>query len=271
MNFYPFHIGDYAGHTRNLSLLEDLAYRRLLDAYYLAERPLNGCVADVARSIGMREQIEEVTYVLGKFFYEEDGEFCNKRADTEIAKYHDKKEKASNAGKASAQQRLRIRSTSVEEKATDVDDSATDVQPTMNHEPVTNTAKAVVGAKRRKAQVSLPEDFEPNATGIANAQAKRLDIPAELEKFRNHHTAKGSVMADWQAAWRTWVGNVRPGMTAMQGAGVKRGSDEYAALHRNAAWWRDAGFGSVWEADAAKCWHDTAQNFHDGKRIEVAA
>jgi len=53
--------------------------------------------------------------------------------------------------------------------------------------------------------------------------------------------------------------------------GPKRGSDEYAALHKAAAWWRDAGFDSVWSAIAAQCWHDTAQNFHDGKRIEVAA
>jgi uncharacterized protein YdaU (DUF1376 family) len=54
MNFFPFHIGDYAAHTRNLSLIEDLAYRRMLDAYYLAEMAFNGSAADVARSIGMR-------------------------------------------------------------------------------------------------------------------------------------------------------------------------------------------------------------------------
>ena len=41
MNYYPFHIGDYASHTRHLTLMEDLAYRRLLDLYYLHERPLN--------------------------------------------------------------------------------------------------------------------------------------------------------------------------------------------------------------------------------------
>jgi len=35
MHYYQFNIGDYASHTRHLSDLEDLAYRRLLDAYYL--------------------------------------------------------------------------------------------------------------------------------------------------------------------------------------------------------------------------------------------
>lgn len=52
---------------------------------------------------------------------------------------------------------------------------------------------------------------------------------------------------------------------------AKRGSDEYAALHKTAAWWRDAGFDTVWDAMAVKCWHDNAHQFADGKRVEVAA
>ncbi len=40
MNYYPFHIGDYAKKTRHLSWDEDMAYRRLIDAYYLHEGPL---------------------------------------------------------------------------------------------------------------------------------------------------------------------------------------------------------------------------------------
>lgn len=51
----------------------------------------------------------------------------------------------------------------------------------------------------------------------------------------------------------------------------KRGTDEYAALHKSADWWREAGFASVWDADASKCWHDNAHEFRDGKRVEVAA
>ncbi|RPP48164.1 hypothetical protein IPC1156_32430, partial [Pseudomonas aeruginosa] len=38
MNFYPFHPGDYMLRTAHLEPLEDLAYRRLLDLYYVGEK-----------------------------------------------------------------------------------------------------------------------------------------------------------------------------------------------------------------------------------------
>ena len=53
--------------------------------------------------------------------------------------------------------------------------------------------------------------------------------------------------------------------------GPKRGSDEYAALHKDAAWWREAGFPSVYDAIANRCWHNNADQFRDGHRIEVPA
>lgn len=140
MNFYPFHIGDYAAHTRNLSLLEDLAYRRLLDAYYLAEHPFNGSTTDVAREIGMRDQVAEVEYILGKFFELDGDVWRNKRADKEIERYREKLEQASRAGKASAERRLNARPTPVAKNLTLVVDSsngrATNQEPrTKNQSP----------------------------------------------------------------------------------------------------------------------------------------
>ena len=64
MHYYQFNIGDYASHTSRLSLMEDLAYRRLLDLYYLNEQPFNECLTDVAREIGMPEHKDEITYIL---------------------------------------------------------------------------------------------------------------------------------------------------------------------------------------------------------------
>ena len=68
MHYYQFHIGDYATHTRHLTPIEDIAYRRLLDIYYLHERPLSDCLTTVARQINMREYEAEVGLVLTEFF-----------------------------------------------------------------------------------------------------------------------------------------------------------------------------------------------------------
>lgn len=59
--------------------------------------------------------------------------------------------------------------------------------------------------------------------------------------------------------------------SANAATGPKRGSDEYAALHKSAGWWREAGFPTIWDAMASKCWHNNAHEFRDGKRVEAPA
>ena len=66
MHFYQFHIGDYKSHTHHLSHIEDLAFRRLLDYYYLHEVPIKQ--RDIARQIGMRDYEQEVLSILDEFF-----------------------------------------------------------------------------------------------------------------------------------------------------------------------------------------------------------
>ena len=140
MHYYQFNIGDYASHTRHLSPIEDLAYRRLLDVYYLRERPLNDCLTTVARLIGLSEYQQEVEAVLIEFFEHIDGGYVNSRADKEIAHYHAKSEQAARAGKASAERRLNVRSAVV--------------QPNNNQEPITNNHKT---NKKPKIQAVRPD------------------------------------------------------------------------------------------------------------------
>ena len=148
MHYFQFNIGDYASHTRHLSLMEDLAYRRMLDCYYLREQPLPINPEEVARLIGMRDHVAEVTQVLNDFFIERDYSWHHARADAEIIHFRDKSMKAANAGKASAKRRSSERST--------------DVQPTNNQEPITNNqfieAKASCASSDAPAQPALLED-----------------------------------------------------------------------------------------------------------------
>ena len=131
MHYYQFNIGDYTSHTKHLSLVEDAIYRRLLDLYYLHERPLDDCLTTVARLINARGHEKKVAAILKEFFSPtEGGGWVSERAKQEIERYHHKIEAASRAGKVSAQRRL--------------NDRSTDVQLTNNQEPLTINQEPVV-------------------------------------------------------------------------------------------------------------------------------
>lgn len=98
MNYYPFHIGDYRSHTAHLTLLQDLAYRRLLELYYLHERALPPDPALCARRIGMSMHLEDVQVVLEDFFVLDEEGYRNKRCDEILAKFISQREKAQKAG-----------------------------------------------------------------------------------------------------------------------------------------------------------------------------
>ena len=127
MHYYQFHIGDYAAHTRHLSLMEDLALRRLLDYYYLNQKPI---VAEyAARKIGMPDCGHDVLAVLVEFFEETPVGYINHRADKEIESYT----KQVDGGKRGAEKRWG--------KPGDTPPIATQLPPpiaTNNHKPITN-------------------------------------------------------------------------------------------------------------------------------------
>ena len=85
MIWYKFHLGDYITHTTHLSDAEDLAYRRLLDLYYMSETEIPLNTELVARKIRLDLDITES--VLGEFFEKTETGYFNHRCDVEIAKY----------------------------------------------------------------------------------------------------------------------------------------------------------------------------------------
>jgi uncharacterized protein YdaU (DUF1376 family) len=84
--WYKFHIGDYLTHTVHLSDAEDLAYRRLLDLYYMSEKEIPLNTELVARKIRLDLDITET--VLDEFFEKTETGYFNARCDAEIAKYN---------------------------------------------------------------------------------------------------------------------------------------------------------------------------------------
>ena len=177
MHYYQFNIGDYASHTSRLSPMEDLAYRRLLDLYYLNEQPLNGCATDVAREIGLVDHVSSVEYVLSKFFTFENDCYKQKRIDLEIKKYKSNAKNKSKAGKASA----KARQAKAISKATPVEQTLntkpTDEQQNTNHKPLTNNHKPVTNKQVIK-EISRFAEFW-------NLYAKKVDSKKCEAKFKN--------------------------------------------------------------------------------------
>lgn len=197
MNYYPFHIGDYASHTRGLSLLEDLAYRRLLDEYYLHERPLNDCSATVARQIGMIDHLAAVEYILTAFFEHTEEGYINRRADQEIKRFHSKQEAASKAGKASAERRLNERPTVVERPSTNQNQN-------QNH-----TSSST---KKSKTAAPKPIDVSDDVWGsyLLVRKSKRAGVPTDKIVLALREEAVKAGLTLEQAlttcAMRGWVG-----------------------------------------------------------------
>lgn len=110
MNFYPFHIGDYASATAHLSIVEDGVYRRLLDVYYVREAPIPLDLRQAFRLVRAQTEIEReaVETILREFFTETEDGWRHARCEAEIERAIEKrgKAKASAEAKWSAPQDL---------------------------------------------------------------------------------------------------------------------------------------------------------------------
>lgn len=101
MHYYQFNIGDYMRDTAHLDEMEDLAYRRMLDLYYLREGPLPADVKEIAKLIRMRTHSECIAYVLQEYFKLTEKGYENSKCDEVLSKIYSKSEKA----KAAAEKR----------------------------------------------------------------------------------------------------------------------------------------------------------------------
>jgi uncharacterized protein YdaU (DUF1376 family) len=206
MHFYQKNIGDFNNATRHLTRVERSLFSDAIELYYDTEKPLTNDINRLERLLLAHSEEEKVALksVLDEFFTITDDGYFNKRCHEEIVKYHTYMESKSKAGKASAEQRAKQKSTGVEQ----VLNTASTKQ---NQEPLTNNkeeSKPLADKPPKKSRNHcLPDDFIPNASHQSEADASGLDLQAELKGFKNHHVAKGSLMANWDAALHTWLVN----------------------------------------------------------------
>lgn len=149
MYFYKFNIGDYASHTRYLSPMQDLAYRRLLDLYYLHEKPIPK--ENPAALIGMNDCLTDVEQVLNDYFIPVGETWVNKRADDEILEYRGKKKSTSTAGKKSGEVRKANKAALLEQT---FNDCSTDVQLNKKQETLNKKQETLKETTKRVKRVT---------------------------------------------------------------------------------------------------------------------
>jgi uncharacterized protein YdaU (DUF1376 family) len=190
MHYYQFHIGDYMSHTRHLSLMEDLAYRRLLDFYFLHEQPIKH--RDAARQLGMKEHEEDVLTVLNEFFLSTEEGFVNPRADKEIKQYKEFAE----AGKRGAAKRWGTPPNGEANSPPNATPIATN-----NHKPITNNHKP----KREKATVvACPPDVDQQIWDDWKQlrKAKKAPVTETVVNSARKEAAKANmVFSDFLSVW----------------------------------------------------------------------
>ena len=224
MNYYPFHLGDYTAHTAHLEPLEDLAYRRMLDAYYLREAPLPADPAEVARLIRMRQNMAEVEAVLREFFQLTEDGWRHARCDDEIERMQDKQAKARASAAASVNARrakaMPTQSDCAANAERTLNDRSTDVElPTPTPTPIFKP-NGLDKTPGKRAAVTKPDSVSQAAWDgfMAIRKAKRAPLSAvALSGIEREASKAGKTLNEalticcergWQAFRADWVESV---------------------------------------------------------------
>jgi uncharacterized protein YdaU (DUF1376 family) len=174
VNYYEHHLGDWAAATGHLSWDEDMAYTRLLRAYYHHERAIpDGQQYRLAKA-STPAQRKAVDQVLTEFFELREGQYRQKRADAEIARYQDKQRKAKASAEARWSQSGRNANASPDAMRTHSEGNALQT-PDTRHQSKEKTEQP---ARKRALALAPPADVEPQvwADWLQLRKAKRAPV-----------------------------------------------------------------------------------------------
>lgn len=235
---------DFLQGIADLDLAEIAVYTIILNLIYDRNGPLDDDAARIGRRCQIRadkcERVLERLVSLGKII-RKDGKITNGRAAKELIN----RQLKSDSAKVSAQKRWRVEDE--KHKKINDHEMRSDVEricvSDANQSPESRVQildfkkkkdsgregsgeRTVVASappsvdllgepaepkSRRKTRTSVEKGFRIDDRVIDYARSKNFadgdPIQSMLDAFRNYHAAKGSLMADWFAAWRTWVNN----------------------------------------------------------------
>jgi len=94
-----------------------------------------------------------------------------------------------------------------------------------NHVNEPEELRGAKAQKQRKPEIDLPEGWIPNDKNVQDALDRgftQQEIEDEADRFGNFHRSKQNRFRDWDAAWRTWLGNARKFGNTQRGKGGAR-------------------------------------------------
>lgn len=213
--FIKFYPSDFLSGTSGLSPAERGVYITLICLIYDADGPIDRDDARLSRRCGSPKAafIRTLDSLIGEGkIVCENGVLSNKRAEKAM---NDRANRMQNAAYA-ASQRWTAQGENSEQNQGSVDAAAMrrqsggicqpEPEPDIKTEPI-GSAK-----KRRKPEIDMPEGWVPSVKNIDDARSKNFsdeEIRHEASRFRDYHLSKQSRFRDWDAAWRTWLGNAR--------------------------------------------------------------
>jgi len=200
VNFYKHYLGDHQRDTMRLSLVEDGAYRRLMDEYYATETPLPLDREECYRATRAitRDEKNAVDKILTRYFQKKDDGYHHGRIDEEVEKA--RHQAATNRRIAEEREAQRNRNEPLDES---LNENGTYIQPIQNHCHNQIPEPRTINQKKR-------DRFTPPVLQEVEQYCLERKNGIDAQKFLDYYTAngwiqgKGKPVRDWKAAVRVW-------------------------------------------------------------------
>lgn len=209
----PVYLGDYLGKTGRLTTEQHGAYLLLIFDYWRNGPPPadDAVLAQITRL--SRAGWNKMKPIILAFFDERGGLLHHKRVDEELTKAAENHDRRSDKARKAASARWSEHSR--EDASGNATRNASSNAPSMPQAMLDDCPPPSPKKKKAspKKNMALPDDWQPEPFGEGSEAGEIVaawpdgEAKRQLERFRDHHRAKGSRFADWQAAWGTWVRN----------------------------------------------------------------
>lgn len=211
--FMQLYVADYLADTLDLSTVEHGAYLLILMTMWRHDARLPNDMAKLARIARMSPaKFKPVWAEISRFFEVDGDSITNHRLSKEHEKARKKSEVRATAGRAGGQAKA------LKDKEAASGNCHADAMAFSSESRVREEKEEPIGSSKKpprsppKRACALPPDWVPSDRNIADAHSRNFtdqEIRHEAERFRDFHLAKGTTFKDWDAGWRTWLGNAR--------------------------------------------------------------